>query len=62
LVCAENKPIADALEGYGLQRKLASEFDEGVSELFLIVTKNCTFENMKTLVEFLKPFLSKKIE
>jgi hypothetical protein len=43
LKCADDKPILDALEGYGLQKRLVSELDEGINELILIIYKNTRF-------------------
>jgi hypothetical protein len=48
LQCADDKPILNALEGYGLQKKLVTDFDEGVSELILIICKNCKWQKIVT--------------
>jgi len=46
LKCAGDKAILNSLEGVGLQRKLCTELDEGVSELMLIVCKNSTWKQI----------------
>lgn len=46
LKCAHDKAILNSLEGIGLQRKLCTDLDEGVSELLQIVCKNSSWKQL----------------